>query len=116
MCQTYGLYIHQCTINAHYPRGGGGTTNSGGKKGPQRGGVFFCQNNLAKFGGVTLSKRCSYIHKKIQSQLLGFIKKKRILEMIRTPVTMDKDGGIALKRLKMDQIGLKIDQKAQTID
>ena len=29
---------------------------------------------------------------------------------------MDKDGGIALKRLKMDQIGLKIDQKAQTID
>ena len=29
---------------------------------------------------------------------------------------MDKDGGIALKRLKMDQKGLKIDQKAQTID
>ena len=58
--------------------GEGGQQIPEAKKVRKGGGVFFCQNNLAKFGGVTLSKRCSYIHKKTQIPNIGFYKKNLI--------------------------------------
>ena len=55
--------------------GEGGQQIPEAKKVRKRGGYFFAKKILAKFGGVTLSKRCSYIHKKTQIPNIGFYKK-----------------------------------------